>query len=177
MPWYSILEGTTEVSRVFVLNDSDLALQVKPGQTSSLADHPFISTPSTMPLPTLDDLKSEKWASAKAYRDSLANGYCTTPSGVIEINDSAKLRINSAVQMAIIAKSASQAFSIDWTLMNNTTVTLDADQMIAMGVYVGQFVSSCQSAGTAIRSQIEAATDTSSLNSIDITVGYPSPNG
>ena len=57
--------------------------------------------------------------------------------------------------MAIIAKSASTAFSVNWILADNTTRTLNADQMIAVGVTLGNIVDNIYDTAYGLRTKIE----------------------
>ena len=49
------------------------------------------------------------------------------------------------------------AFSIDWTLADNTVRTLNAADMIAVGVALGQHVNACHERARVLRGEIESA--------------------
>ena len=163
-----------------VMTDADTARQLASGEVAipTLTVGQFVISADgkslTAYVAPLDDQKNARWLDARNYRDQIANGSCSTPSGIVQTDDASKLRINGAVAMAMLSKSAGTASSIAWTLNDNSVVMLDADAMIAVGVAVGTFVANCQNNGTAIRAQIDAATDAASLAAIDITAGYPS---
>lgn len=83
-----------------------------------------------------------------------------------DLYDSNKEQIMGAVQLAVISQLAGQPFSIDWTLRNNTSRTLDAPGMINVGVALGQRISSIFDTGRTLRDQIEAATTVAELDAI-----------
>ncbi|UAK24175.1 DUF4376 domain-containing protein [Sphingomonas nostoxanthinifaciens] len=121
----------------------------------------------------LDVARVAAWADALAYRNARQTGGCLTPLGRVDTDADSQRKISGAALAALIAKSAGQAFSIDWTMADNSVVTHDAAAMIAMGMAVTQYLDACQKAGTAKREQIEAAADEAVLASIDVTTGYP----
>lgn len=67
-------------------------------------------------------------------------------------------RIQGAVQLATLAKLTNQPFSIEWTLKDNSTRTLSADDMIAVGMALGAHINEQHVRARQLREQIEAAT-------------------
>jgi hypothetical protein len=130
---------------------------------------PYVMEPADL----LALVQSTRWTDAKTYRDMRMASICETPVGVVQIDDQSKVKISGLVQMATLSKITGSAFSATFTLFNNNTVNLDADQMISLGVAVGEFVQACQDAGTNIRNQIDQATTPEAVAAIDITAGYP----
>lgn len=123
----------------------------------------------------LDVLKLRKWHQAKAYRDFIQWNGCNTPSGVFDSDPESQSKVTGAVTMAQIAAINSQPFSIVWTRHDNTTVTLNAAQMIAAGVAVGVHVATCHAIGAGLREAIIAVTSVEDLDAIDIE-GAPWPS-
>lgn len=121
----------------------------------------------------LPHLKLVKRNAVKALRASKEQGLCSTPSGVVQIDDASKIKINGMATMATIAKSAGQPFSVGFILADNTVATLDADGAITMSLATGTYVSELYGASVALFAQIEAAADKAALDAIDITVGWP----
>jgi len=66
-----------------------------------------------------------------------------------------------------------QPFSADFTLADNTVATLNAAQMIGLGVAVGQHVQQVYGRATELREAIDAAQDIDALEAIDIGAGGP----
>lgn len=120
-------------------------------------------------------VRDTKWAIVKARRDQAECGGCSTLYGRVDTNEAAKLNLNGAVTMAQIALSSAQSFSIQWTMADNSIVTLDANQMIVVGVAVGQHVNACHDVARQLREQIAAATSIVDIEAIDVeAAGWPS---
>lgn len=119
------------------------------------------------------DMRDERWAEARRYREQCTNGGCATAWGRVDTDSDSQIKVSGAVQMAMLAQMAGDPYSIDWTMADNSQVTLDAAGMMQMGVTVGEHVKACHAAGTNIRAAIEAAADEAALAAIDITAGYP----
>ena len=124
--------------------------------------------------PNLTGWRAARRAEAEAYRDSRVNGGCLTASGPVDSDPVSRGLITGSVSMATIAKGAGQPFATVWRMQNNSYVTLDADAMIAMGVAVGAHVAACYEASFAVKDLIDAATDKTAIEAVDITAGYPS---
>jgi hypothetical protein len=115
---------------------------------------------------SLDAEKVRTWARIKAARDaSIASGF-TWDGAVFDSDDLATQRIQGAVQLAVLAAGAGQAFFMDWTLFDNTTRALSGADMIAVGVALGSFVQVRFAAGVALRAQVEAATSLDQLQQL-----------
>jgi hypothetical protein len=83
--------------------------------------------------------------------------------------------------MALMAKTFGQPFSIVWTMADNSNVEHDADQMLALGMAVGQFMNACHQNLIAIRAAIAAivatgdpVADQAALDAVDLEAGWPS---
>jgi hypothetical protein len=120
---------------------------------------------------TLDELKADVRFAVRARRNAAEWGGCNTPSGRIDSDPDSQRKINGSVTMALIAGSA---FSVDWRLSDNTVTTLNASQMINVGLAVGQHVSACQDRKNDLDAAITAATSATELAAIDIETGWPS---
>jgi hypothetical protein len=115
---------------------------------------------------TLQAAKDRTWVAIKAARAAAEEGNFTHDGGSYQAD---KVRINGAVQLAVLAKSAGTPFSEAWTLTDNTVRDLDADQVIALGVALGQYVSGLYATGRALRAQIDAAETVDEVTAI----GWP----
>ena len=112
---------------------------------------------------TLDSVKARAWARIKAAR-SVAEAADFTCGGVVYQAD--KDRIVGAAQLALMAQAAGQPYSIDWTLSDNTYLTLDASGMIAVGAALGAHVADAFAIGLHLRGQVAAATSFDELDAI-----------
>jgi len=122
---------------------------------------------------TVDGNRLAVWADAKAQRDSHIDGGALTPVGMVDSDELARSNISGATIAALIAKQANAAYSVTWTMLDNSTVVLDADGMIAMGLAVLAHVNACHDRARVLRAEIEAASDMAELLAIDVLHGWP----
>lgn len=115
---------------------------------------------------SLSDAKEQSWETMKVARTAnVAAGFIWDGSK-FDSDDISQQRIQGAVQLAILAASAGQPFSLIWTLFDNSVRTLSGSEMIQVGIALGSFVQSVYNAGVSIRTQIDGATTTNDLKSI-----------
>lgn len=112
---------------------------------------------------TLDSAKGRTWERIKAAR-SVAETSDFACGGVVYQAD--KDRITGAAQLALMAQVAGQPYSIDWTLSDNSHLTLDAAGMIAVGAALGAYVAEAFAIALHLRGQIAAATTFEELETI-----------
>jgi len=121
----------------------------------SLEDSPFNGGERVIDASeTLDAARQRAWSRIKAARAMAEDGDFTYDGGSYQAD---KVRINGAVQLAVLAKAAGTEFSETWTLTDNSARTLDADQVIALGLALGRYVSDLYATGRELRAQIDAA--------------------
>lgn len=123
--------------------------------------------------PIKDDLptfRSYLQAKVKQLREQHKDGGLVTPFGPVETDPDSRVNINGAVQMAGILGAA---FTIDWRMQDNSTTTLDAADMVNMGLLVGQHISACQYKKNELDALISAATTKAELEAIDLEDGWP----
>lgn len=125
------------------------------------------------PAPTLADLKAAKWATVKARRDQAEYGDFAWDGSTFNADVESRNRIMGAVQLAALAASAGQPYSVVWTLADNSTRTLDAADMIAVGSTLGARVGAAHANAASLRSAINAAADEAALDAIDVSTGWP----
>jgi hypothetical protein len=113
------------------------------------------------------------WEEVKQIRAQKIDGGCTTPWGIVQTDELSRSNISGAALAAVIAKSSSSAFSIVWTLADNSEVTLNADETINLGLIVMQYVNDCYTRARELRVEIDAATNMAELLAIDVASGWP----
>ncbi len=84
------------------------------------------------PTKPLAELKTEKWQQIKQARDNAEQAGVTYLGKVLDSDSLSVQRITVAVQTAQLALSAGQEFTIDWTCQDNSTLTLNAQQVIGI---------------------------------------------
>lgn len=114
-------------------------------------------------LRTLDERKAEKWEEIKAAREAAEFGGFTWDGSTFDSDELSQQRIAGAVQFANLNPTG---FVIDWTLADNTVRTLNAQEMTAVGVAMGQHVNAQHAKARLLRQQIEAATTEAELDVI-----------
>lgn len=146
----------------------------------SLADVEYILTYANAPFDggvivpdetaSLESKKARKGAEVKLKRDSVEWAGVTTAKGIVDSDPDSQRKINGAVTMALIQ---GDSFSIDWKMKDNSVVTHNRQEIMDMGLAVGQHVSACQARKNELDIQIDAAETEEQLNSIDIESGWP----
>lgn len=124
----------------------------------------------------LDAFKAAKREAINAIIDakSAEGATCSTTAGVVQCDEKSKTNIDGLALMAFMAKVGGIAFSVDFTLYDNSNVTLDADGMIGLGKEVGSYFVATHYFGKALKASADAATSLEELDAIDIEAGWPS---
>jgi len=171
--------GATDYSDLDLPPDQVVVLYRGPGDFEELET--YLDGELKLRARTVDPALALAVAQAEAVQRMLARrdlaefGGIRMPEGIVQTDDTSQRKINGAVTMALIAQAAGQPFSIDWTMLDNSSATYDAAGMIAMGVAVGQHVAACHEAALAKRAAIDAATTPDEVALIDLDSGWP-PN-
>ena len=103
---------------------------------------------------TLADLKAAKWTQIKQARAQAEYAGFTWDGSTFDSDATSQNRITGAVTLA----QMSAAFSIDWTLADNTVRTLNQGEMLQVGATLGAHVGAQFSYAQSLRTAIEAAT-------------------
>lgn len=115
---------------------------------------------------SLEEAKVLKWAEIKKARAQLEFAPFECDGNVYDGDQRSRERIASAVTLAMLAKTTGQSYLETWTLENNTTVQLTADQMIAVGTALGSRISAVFDAARALRERIDASQSVSEIDSL-----------
>lgn len=102
----------------------------------------------------LEELRATAWERIKRDRDAHEHGGFDTPLGRFDSDLTSQSKIIGAVSVAQMALASSQAFSIEWTLQDNSTVVLDAESMISVGLALMAHVDATHQTGRSLRAQI-----------------------
>ncbi len=112
---------------------------------------------------TLQAAKDRAWSNIKAARAVAELGSFIHEGARYQAD---KPRINGAFQLARLAKDSGAAYSETWTLADNTTRTLNADQVISLAVASWEHASRVHGIGRALREQINQADTIEAVNEI-----------
>lgn len=110
--------------------------------------------------------KEATWERLKAARDAAEYGGFMYNGAKFDSDQVSRARINGAVTLAMIAQMMSAPYSQDWILADNTTMALDAQGMIGVGIALGMHVKTIFDNATAKRAEVEAATTVAQLDAI-----------
>jgi hypothetical protein len=111
--------------------------------------------------------KANKKIEVKAKREAVAL-LVSTAFGVAQADQRSKVNIGGLVQMAGLAKAAGAPFAVNFTMADNSRVPMDADEMIAFGIAVGQHNVAVHDFEQSLKTQIDAATTLADLDAIDV---------
>ena len=114
----------------------------------------------------IEEGRAQAWSRIKSARESVEFGAFVWDGHTFDGDSESQRRIQGAAQLATLAQATGQPFSIDWTLADNTQVTLTAAEMIGVGVALGQHVNGAHGIARTLRTQIDAATTPEELEAI-----------
>lgn len=108
---------------------------------------------------SLEMVGAQVWAQIKAAREAAEFGGFSWDGSVFDSDAMSQSRIQGAVLLASMAP----AFSVDWTLADNTTRTLSAADLAQVGAALGQHVQACHSTARDLRQQVSLASTVEQL--------------
>lgn len=115
---------------------------------------------------TLDDLKAEKWAAVKAARDAQEFGPFSWGALTFDGDAESKSRLSLAAMAAQAAIASGQVWEVDWTLADNSTVTLSATDVIGVVQSMGANITAAHQNARIKRAAIEASQTIEELDAI-----------
>lgn len=115
---------------------------------------------------SLGETKADCWLVIKSHRNAAEFGGFTWDGSTFDSDPESQSRIQGAAQLATLAMLASQSFSVDWTLADNTVRTLSGANMLAVGQQMGVHIMTMHATGRVLREAIAAATTTETLELI-----------
>jgi hypothetical protein len=115
---------------------------------------------------TLDQIKAAQWATIKAAREVDMTAPLTTPYGAFDATTEAQKSITDAVLMLQTLTAMGAPTSIDFTLADNSVVTLTTEQMVTVGLLLGQRTQQLYAQGRIKRDAINAATTAAEVEAV-----------
>lgn len=116
-----------------------------------------------------DGLQSAKAAARlkiNLARDRAERGGFDAYGKVFDSDDKSINRILSSAQAASAAKSASLPMSVEWTCADNSTITLDADMLLALPLHMAMAGNAIHAKAKALKASIDAASSFSEIEAI-----------
>lgn len=108
----------------------------------------------------------------KSKRDSVIASGCSTAAGVVDTDDVSLRNIMATYQTAVLALMTNNPYSVSWRMRDNSLVTLDAQQMIAIGNAVLQRVEATYQRSWELKEEIENST-AETIDSVLLMEGWP----
>lgn len=121
-------------------------------------------------VPDLATARAAQRAVINAARDAAQDGGADTPSGRFDTAGRSREFLNGAVTTAVLAQLNSQGFSINWTLADNSVVTLTGAELIAAGVAVALHVDAIHQRAVVLKDRIDAAETLAAITAIGWTL-------
>lgn len=115
------------------------------------------------PVVDLDKVKADQWAKVKRDRAIAEYAGFAWDGSVFDSNPTSQQRIYNNVTRA----QSNPSFSEAWTLADNTARTLNAQDMVSVGVALGDHVAAQVARSQALRNEIEAATTAEQVVTVD----------
>ena len=115
---------------------------------------------------TLDDHKSAKWKEIKRQRDVAEFTTFTYNNMEFDGDLDAQRRLTAYISVSKSSIAAGQPFEAEFTLANNTNVTLTAQDFVGIELAKVQAVAAAFNHASALRAQIDAATTVQEVESI-----------
>lgn len=116
--------------------------------------------------PTLDSIRLKRWAEIKIARDLAEFSGFTWDGSTFDSDEQSQSRIQGAAQLATLAMIGAQAFSVDWTLANNTVRVLTGANMLAVGQAMGAHIMAAHGRARALRAALAAAQTFEQVNAV-----------
>lgn len=114
------------------------------------------------------------WSEVKAIREQRYNAGISTPFGQLDTKPESRDFINGLVTIAVAAVVKNDTtYARAFTKADDTQVTLNAHQIIAVGEMVEAYINATHQHSQALRAQIYAAANMAQLLAIDVTAGWP----
>ena len=120
-------------------------------------------------VPTLFALKVIKWSAMKAAAQAADQANIVIATRELQADSDSRAALFQKYQIALIEIAEGGTFSVDWTLANNTEVTLNAAQFKAIIKAIDARSESIRTTLRGLRDQIAAASTPEALDAI----GWP----
>ncbi len=151
---HAYMQGRLDDSTVYIADGIQVTLPERPGQHWEFN----WETKQWEDPRTLDDLKAAQWTQIKAARETAINAPLETPYGTVDSGPDDRGNITDAVMLLQTMESLGTPITIEFTMFDNTPITLTTAQMVHIGLLLGQKVQAAYVRSQACRAAINAAT-------------------
>jgi hypothetical protein len=126
--------------------------------------------------PSIEAAKLAMWEQTKALRQAKIYGGVNIPGlGLFDSKPEAIQNVAGAALTALVltVSGTPELFSAEWTLADNSSRTLSAQDMLQVQIGGTQFINAVHARARGLRSAIFAAGTAEALAQIDIAAGWP----
>ena len=106
---------------------------------------------------SLQDFKDAQWEQVKLQRNNTEFSVFKFQGVYYDCDRMSQSRIQGAVQLASIALANNQTVVQEWTTADNSVVSLNATDLLNLGLQLGLFVNKVHDYGRVLRARIDAA--------------------
>jgi len=131
-------------------DNEEFYLNCPPDATHIIDNEPVIIPPDP---PTLEEVKAAKLDEINRARDAQELAGFEYLGKMFDSDDKAMKRIGTAVGAAQVYP----AFTVEWTCADNSTITLNAEQMLFMPVAMAQYGNALHVKARELKALVEAA--------------------
>lgn len=119
------------------------------------------------PVTDIENVRAIRWSHIKSERDTReSSGFDVLNLGRFDSDADSRNRIIGAVTAAKIAVDADRDYRLNWTLQDNSTVQLDADQVIAVGFALLTHIDAIHQHSRNLYARIQEAATTEEINAV-----------
>lgn len=160
-PGEAMLEGDVLWGQQYVLND--VLTDYTPEQAAAKAARPSYAcewsnvTFSWSDLRDLSQVKEDRWTAIKSARNAALTAPLSTPHGTFDADVYSQKNITDAIALLQALEATGSPQTIDYTLADNSVVTLTTAQMVQVGLLLGARTQDAYATGRALRTAIDAA--------------------
>jgi len=115
---------------------------------------------------SLSQQQLDQWERIKTSRNEALTAPLTTLYGVFDADTYSQKNITDAIAMLQTLAASGYPQTIEYTLFDNTVVTLSTAQMIEVGLTLGQRTQQIYATSRSLRTAIEAATTIAEVEAI-----------
>lgn len=175
MARYAVVEGGVVVNMIEARSPEDvpsLTLVAAPDEPKVGIGWMWNGANWLMPprWPSVAAGRAELRGRVNAERDAHEQGGFAYMGKVIDSDPLSAQRLIGAAQLAQIAIGAAQPFSIDWTCADDTSLTMDAQQMLGAMAALGQHVTAVHARARQLKAQLEAAQTVAELEQVEAQI-------
>lgn len=108
--------------------------------------------------------RNKKWSEIKGIRNSKETSGCPFKGSVLDSDERSVTKINTAVQSAQVY---GEGFSIDWTMQDNSVMTLDYNDMLSVPLALAAWSNYLHQHARKIKTQIEITENIADIMNIN----------